>query len=56
MSTALSEVSTALSEVSTALSEVGASDDDESPEDTINQIMEARKMLSNASYFAFTAT
>lgn len=42
--------------MSTALSEVGASDDDESPEDAINRIMEARKMLPNASYFAFTAT
>ena len=26
------------------------------PEDAINRIMEARKMLPNASYFAFTAT
>ncbi|WP_298442819.1 type I restriction endonuclease subunit R, partial [Ferrimicrobium sp.] len=42
--------------MSTALSEVGASDVDESPEDAINRIMEARKMLPNASYFAFTAT
>ncbi|CAG4927377.1 type I restriction endonuclease [Acidithrix sp. C25] len=42
--------------MSTALSEVGAKDDDESPEDAINRIMEARKMLPNASYFAFTAT
>ncbi len=31
-------------------------DEDESPEDRINRIMEARKMLPNASYFAFTAT
>ncbi|MGI9392269.1 MAG: type I restriction endonuclease subunit R [Parvibaculales bacterium] len=28
----------------------------ESTEDKINQLMEGRKMLSNASYFAFTAT
>jgi len=31
-------------------------DDDESTEDRINAIIEARKMLPNASYFAFTAT
>lgn len=31
-------------------------DDDETVEDRINAIMESRKMLSNASYFAFTAT
>jgi type I restriction enzyme R subunit len=42
--------------MSTALSEVGANDDDESVEDKVNRIMEARKMLPNASYFAFTAT
>lgn len=39
----------------------GAADDDEdgvqqSVEDAINQLIESRKMLSNASYFAFTAT
>jgi type I restriction enzyme R subunit len=39
-----------------ALSEAGAADDDETTEDKINRIMEARKMLPNASYFAFTAT
>jgi type I restriction enzyme R subunit len=40
-----------------ALAEGGAAnDDEESPEDRINRIMEARKMLPNASYFAFTAT
>lgn len=38
-----------------ALSEVAA-EDDETIEDMINSIMESRKMLSNASYFAFTAT
>ena len=37
-------------------SEAGAEEDDETTEDTINRIMEARKMLPNASYFAFTAT
>jgi type I restriction enzyme, R subunit len=42
--------------MSTALSESGAADDEESTEDKINRIMEARKMLPNASYFAFTAT
>jgi type I restriction enzyme R subunit len=31
-------------------------DDDETVEDRINAIIEARKMLPNASYFAFTAT
>ena len=31
-------------------------DEDETIEDKINAIMESRKMLSNASYFAFTAT
>ena len=33
-----------------------ASADDETTEDTINRLMESRKMLPNASYFAFTAT
>lgn len=42
--------------MSTALSEVGAKDDEDSPEDAINRIIQARKMLPNASYFAFTAT
>lgn len=37
-------------------SEVSESDDEESLEDKINELMESRKMLSNASYFAFTAT
>ncbi|MFZ6034063.1 MAG: type I restriction endonuclease subunit R [Melioribacter sp.] len=31
-------------------------DDDETFEDEINRLMEAKKLLSNASYFAFTAT
>ena len=39
-----------------ALSESGAEEDDETVEDTINRIMEARRLLPNASYFAFTAT
>jgi len=39
-----------------ALSEHRTSEDDDSTEDIINGIMEARKMLNNASYFAFTAT
>ena len=34
----------------------GASEEDETFEDKINQIMASRKMLPNASYFAFTAT
>ncbi|MDE2180242.1 MAG: type I restriction endonuclease subunit R [candidate division NC10 bacterium] len=42
--------------VSIALSAAGAEEDDETVEDTINRIMEARKLLLNASYFAFTAT
>jgi type I restriction enzyme R subunit len=44
------------SAVSLALSGVESPDGEESPEDRINQIMEARKLLPNASYFAFTAT
>lgn len=39
-----------------ALSEKGESDDDETTEDIINRIVEAKKLLPNASYFAFTAT
>ena len=42
--------------VSMALSVAGAAEDDETVEDQINRIMEARKLLPNASYFAFTAT
>jgi len=39
-----------------ALSEGGAEQEDETTEDKVNRIMEARKLLPNASYFAFTAT
>lgn len=39
-----------------ALAENGGESEDETFEDQINRIMEARKMLTNASYFAFTAT
>ena len=42
--------------LSTALSAAGAEEHDETNEDRINRIMEARKLLPNASYFAFTAT
>jgi type I restriction enzyme R subunit len=42
--------------LSMALSAAGAEDEDETFEDKINRIMEARKLLPNASYFAFTAT
>jgi type I restriction enzyme R subunit len=39
-----------------ALSEHGGEEEEESTEDKIIRIMESRKMLPNASYFAFTAT
>ena len=42
--------------VSMALGEAGAEEDDETLEDKINRLMEAKKLLPNASYFAFTAT
>ena len=42
--------------MSMVLSEAGSEEDDETIEDVINRIMESRKMLPNASYFAFTAT
>ena len=41
--------------VNLALAEA-VEEDDETIEDSINRIMESRRMLSNASYFAFTAT
>jgi type I restriction enzyme R subunit len=42
--------------VSMALSPAGAEEEDETREDKINRLMEAKKLLPNASYFAFTAT
>jgi len=39
-----------------ALGTGGAAQEEETYEDLINRIIEARKMLPNASYFAFTAT
>ena len=42
--------------VSSALSKAGATEADETTEDKINRIMASRKLLTNASYFAFTAT
>ena len=39
-----------------ALSEAGAEEEEETSEDRINRLMEAHKLLPNASYFAFTAT
>ena len=42
--------------VSMALGKAGAIDEDETTEDKINRLMESRRLLSNASYFAFTAT
>ncbi len=43
--------------VSMALSENGSvEDEDETTEDKINRLMESKRLLTNASYFAFTAT
>ena len=42
--------------MSQALSEAGTEGEDETFEDKINRLMDARKLLLNASYFAFTAT
>jgi type I restriction enzyme, R subunit len=42
--------------MSLALSEAGAAEEEETTEDKINRLMEGKKMLPNASYFAFTAT
>ena len=42
--------------LSMALSAAGEEEEDETYEDKVNRIMEARKLLPNASYFAFTAT
>jgi type I restriction enzyme, R subunit len=42
--------------LSMALAEGGEAEEEETPEDRINRIMESRKLLPHASYFAFTAT
>jgi len=42
--------------VARALAEAGREEEEESFEDRINRLMESRKLLPNASYFAFTAT
>jgi len=40
-------------QMSMALSEAGAEEEDETCEDQINRLIKARKLLPNASYFAF---
>ena len=47
------ETSTAISR---ALGEAGEKGEEETYEDQVNRLMESRRMLPNASYFAFTAT
>ena len=42
--------------VSMALGQAGAEEEEETTEDKINRIIESKKLLPNASYFAFTAT
>ena len=42
--------------VSMALGTAGVDEDDETTEDKINRLMESKRLLPNASYFAFTAT
>ena len=42
--------------ISGILSEAGEENEEETFEDQINRVMESSKLLSNASYFAFTAT
>ena len=42
--------------VGRALGEAGEKGEQETYEDQVNRLMESRKMLPNASYFAFTAT
>ena len=42
--------------VSMALGEAGSEGEEETTEDKINRLMESKKLLPNASYFAFTAT
>jgi type I restriction enzyme R subunit len=46
----------AAEQMNIALSAQGGEEDEETVEDAINRLMDARKMLPNASYFAFTAT
>ncbi len=46
----------AAAKLNIVLSEECGDEEEETFEDQINRIMEARKMLPNASYFAFTAT
>src|SRR5262245_9205005 len=46
----------AAAQMNIALSAQGGEEDEETVEDAINRLMEARKMLPNASYFPFTAT
>ena len=42
--------------MSESLAEAGAREEGETAEDAINRVMDSRKMLTNASYYAFTAT
>ncbi len=42
--------------VAIALGEAGSEDEEDTAEDKINRLMESKKLLANASYFAFTAT
>jgi len=51
-----SQGGTATAKMNLALSAKGAAVEEETTEDRINRIMEGRKLLKNASYFAFTAT
>lgn len=46
----------AAAKMNIALAKNGGNEEEETAEDTINRLMEARKVLPNASYFAFTAT
>ena len=41
---------------SMAMGTAGAGDEEETTEDKINRLMESKRLLPNASYFAFTAT
>lgn len=51
-----SQSGTAAAQMSATLEGKGEREEEESPEDKINRIIGSRKMLKNASYFAFTAT